>query len=68
MSKLNQYLKEDKEAEAFKKMETWLKNIKTKITKAEKGIKKKDISMDVVDVFMRMAKVDEEDFFKYFWS
>lgn len=68
MSKLNKYLNEDNEDKAFKEMSVWLSNIKTKIAKAEMAIKKKNIDMNVTDVFMRMAKVDEEKFFEYFWS
>lgn len=56
------------EEEAFKKMATYLKELKNKISKAEKSVKKGNIDMNVTDLFMRMSNVDKEDFFEYFWS
>lgn len=61
-------ISESDEDVAFREMSNWLKNIKQKISKSEPSIKKKNIDMNVVDLFMRMAKVDEESFFEYFWS
>lgn len=58
----------DAEKVAFEHMESWLKDMKKKIIKAEKSIKNKNIDMNVTDMFMRMSKVNEQTFFDYFWS
>jgi hypothetical protein len=76
MNRIDKYLGEakkeishhNKDNIAADKMLTWMKDIKMKMAKAEKSIKKGQIDLNVVDVFMRMAKVDEEDFFEFFWS
>jgi len=59
---------ESNEDTAFREMSFWLKNMKQKMNKCESSVKKKVIDMNVADTFMRLAKVDEEDFFDYFWG
>lgn len=73
MSNVDKYLGEatskyNKDTQAADKMLAWIKDIKVKLTKAEKSIKKAQIDMNVTDVMMRMSKVDQEDFFEFFWS
>jgi len=58
----------DEEDMAFKEMLLWLKNMKSKISKTESSAKRKVIDGNVTDTFMRLAKVDEEKFFSYFWG
>jgi hypothetical protein len=56
------------ESKALASMSAYMKDIKARMAKAEKSIKKGKIDANVTDVFMRMQKVRDEDFFEYFWS
>ena len=59
---------EDDENRAYKEILNYMKMMKINISKAERSLKSKQIDQNVVGLVMKMSKITDEHFYKYFWS